>query len=248
MSTRAEGPQRPASWRRCAATASSCALAREAAFEIVDADPRLADHPAAARRARPAPHRRGHRVPHPQLTSDSECLLPSECPPRANPTADARWRKHSDRSSDGRRRRGRGPSGRGSPRSGRRRCRPAPTRRRRRPRGRRRGSVRRWARPPQSMHVMTGSGSSTAPPVCSACTARRRPRCRTMPENRQILIASLPTGAARRRRLRAAHAAVPEPGDGRGARAARWPSRSAPASGPACRAAPATPARRRPAS
>ena len=33
------------SWRRCAATASWSRLAREAAFEIVDADPTLDAHP-----------------------------------------------------------------------------------------------------------------------------------------------------------------------------------------------------------
>ena len=66
----------------------------------------------------------------------------------------------------------------------------------------------RWARPPQSMQVMTGSGSSTRP-VC-----RDAARCPAMPDNRQILIASLPDGAARRRRLRARTAPAPEPGDG----------------------------------
>ena len=72
----------------------------------------------------------------------------------------------------------------------------------RRPRGRRPGCVRRWARPPQSMHVMTGSGSSTASSLHRpAPSSAKMP---AMPENRQILIASLPSGRARRRRLRAA--------------------------------------------
>ena len=38
-------------------------LARDAAFEIVDADPELAASPRAARRARPALHRRGRGLP-----------------------------------------------------------------------------------------------------------------------------------------------------------------------------------------
>ena len=41
-------------------------LARDAAFDIVDADPVLAANPAPARRDRAPPDPRGHRVPDPQ--------------------------------------------------------------------------------------------------------------------------------------------------------------------------------------
>ena len=78
-----------------------------------------------------------------------------------------------------RRRRGRCPNGRGSPRSGRRRCRP-PARLGLASSSSRRGGVSRWARPPQSTHVMIGSGSSItriSPPVAclDACGGRGVP-------------------------------------------------------------------------
>ena len=74
-------------------------------------------------------------------------------------------RRPSERASVSRRgcrRRGRCPSGRGSPRSGRPRCRP-PARLGLGVLGVTRGGVSRWARPPQSTHVMIGSGSSITP-------------------------------------------------------------------------------------
>src|SRR3954447_10436736 len=68
--------------------------------------------------------------------------------------------------------------------------------------------VRRWARPPQSMHVITGSGSSTRP-VCPGTT-----RCGTMPDNRQILIKSLPDGALTPDDYEVVTTPAPAPGDG----------------------------------
>ena len=51
------------------------ALAREVAFEIVDADPMLDEQPAAARRAAPAVHRRRRSVPVQELTPIAACAV-----------------------------------------------------------------------------------------------------------------------------------------------------------------------------
>ena len=123
-------------------------LAREAAFEIVDADPDARRPPRLLDELDPPPH------PRHEFLTELTSRVSVESARRSTSTRIGRRRRR-------RRRRGRCPSGRGSPRSGRRRCRRAATRRRRRPRDRSSGVVSRWARPPQSMHVMTGSGSST---------------------------------------------------------------------------------------
>src|SRR6188472_2498928 len=71
------------------------------------------------------------------------------------------------------------------------------------------GAVRRWARPPQSMQVMTGSGSRTTPFWAPA--TREDP---AMPDNRQILIKSLPTGALAADDYELVTTPAPEPGEG----------------------------------
>src|SRR5215218_608055 len=81
------------------------------------------------------------------------------------------------------------------------------------------GLVRRWARPPQSMHVMTRSGSITYPVWRLAAAQGDGPvplvgHDPAMPENRQILIASLPTGALSAENYELRTSDVPTPGDG----------------------------------
>ena len=165
-------------------------LAREAAFEIVDADPTLAGQRRTPRRARPPPHRRGHRVPHPQLTHPSVAatgVSERRIPPLALGSG----------SSARRRPRGRGPSGRGSPRSGRRRCRRAATARRRPSSGSSPGCGQQVG-PPAAVDARDhGVGSSTG----SECPCSKMPGDARQPPDPDRLAAD---GRAGRDRLRAA--------------------------------------------
>ncbi len=66
------------SWRRCGATGTWSWSARSSPFDLVDADPGLADAPRPARRGRAPPRRRGHRVPREGLSLTCTCSVPSE--------------------------------------------------------------------------------------------------------------------------------------------------------------------------
>ena len=108
------------------------------------------------------------------------------------------------------------------------------------------GLVSRCARPPQSMHVITGSGSSTASSVHPP--ARRRRRCRRCPRTARSSSPRLPQGALAASDFELHDAAVPEPGPGEVLVPHAGDHHRRRASGPGCRGAPATPGRRRRAS
>src|ERR1700750_204121 len=91
------------------------------------------------------------------------------------------------------------------------------------------GAVSRWARPPQSLQVKTGCGSRTTPFWAASVTTRvtdpaqiarwhgsrpDREMIRTMPDNRQILIKSLPSGALAVDDYELVTTPAPDPGDG----------------------------------
>ena len=140
-----------------------------------------------------------------------------------------------------RRRAARGPSGRGSPRSGRRRCRRAATRR---PRG---ASTSRWQRPPQSTQTMVGSGASTPRSLARMrvivgrvrWAQARRPRRHHHPaHHRQGAPGGVQLarqhGRARRRRRRRPLRRAPARSASRRCRAARSGASSSSATAPRC--------------